>query len=409
MKKRIENKEESIFPFSTETITEGSALLLVPKLEIYAKGKKEYIPSKAPVFYNPLMEFNRDLTILALKTYQKQVNHSLNICEPFTGCGVRGIRFAMEVPNITQIIVNDRNPQAIHLTRTNVKKNKLFQKITIKNTDTNFLLNSYALPKKRFDVIDLDPFGSPTTFIESALRATKNDGLLALTATDMPPLCGVKPLAGYRKYQGKPLRTEYCHELAVRLLLNSVVFAAVKNDLGIKVLFSHSTDHYIRVYVQIFLGVKQADESIKKLGYLTHCFHCLDRKWTKSVSEFPSLICNRCGDKMAFAGPLWMGALFDQNFCREIYNEARTINLRTKRRVLKLLDIIIKEADGRPTYFRIDKISKKLGLPGLSKSKLIQKLVEHGYQATETHFNTQGIRSNAPIHVIKRIAKLQFS
>ena len=41
-----------------------------------------------------------------------------------------------------------------------------------------------------FDCIDLDPYGSPSIFLDSAIRSVKNGGLLLVTATDAGPLCG---------------------------------------------------------------------------------------------------------------------------------------------------------------------------------------------------------------------------
>lgn len=351
------------------------------------------------------MSFNRDVAVLALRVYQRRVQRSLDICEPFTGCGVRGIRFAKEVPNVSHLVLNDLNPQAINLTRFNVERSGLSEKITIQQLDAHALLSRHARPKKRFDILDLDPFGSPSPFLDSAVRAIKRGGLLALTATDMAPLCGVKPSACVRKYFGKPLRTEYCHEVAVRLLLNALVLVAAKHDLGVTVFLSHSTDHYIRVYTQIFPGAQRANDAIGRLGYLVHCFHCLNRRWTIGLSNFPPRTCAVCGGEMAVAGPLWMGSLFNSDFCREMLEEARSVELGDRRRVVRLLNAILTEVDGPPTYYVVDKISEKLGLPGLSKAALIEKLVESGYHATETHFNLRGIRSDAPIDCVKRFAE----
>lgn len=400
MTNQVDNPAEPVVPFSTEAVREASAVLLVPRLETYFHGKREYIPSKAPVFYNPLMAFNRDLAVLALRAYQQCVNRRLAVCDPFTGCGVRGIRFAKEVQHVSHVVVNDVNPQATNLTRLNVESNGLSKAFTVKNVDAHTLLEDHARPKRRFDVIDLDPFGSPSPFLDSALRATKRGGLLALTATDMALLCGVKSLACVRKYLGKPLRTEYCHEVAMRLLLHALVRAAAKHDLGIHVLFSHSTDHYLRVYTQIFHGAKRADESLSRLGYLSHCFHCLNRTWSMGLSHFPPVRCDLCGEEMDFAGPLWLGKLFDVGFCEQLLEEASLVALSDTKRALTLVNTVLTEADGPPTYFVMDQISSKLGLPGLSKTDLLTKLVEQGYLATETHFNPQGIRSNAPISVI---------
>jgi len=400
----VESREESVFSFPTETLREGSAVLMVPRLEAYAKGRMEYIPSRAPVFYNPLMSLNRDVAVLLLRAYQRMADRSLFVCEPFSGCGVRGIRFAREVQNISRIVLNDRNPKAAELTRLNVAKNSLSKEIIVENLDANTLLSNYAIPKRRFDVIDIDPFGSPSPFLDSAVRAMKDGGLLASTATDMAVLCGAKSSACVRKYLGRPLRTEYCHELAVRLLVNSLVLAAAKHDLGISVLFSHSTDHYIRVYAQIFQGAGRANESIGRLGYIAHCFNCLNRKWNKGFSNFPDTKCDICGGEMNVAGSLWMGSLFDKGFCEKMSGEAEAAELADKKRVQRLLNAVLGEVDGPPTYLVVDRLSEKLGLPGLSKAKLIEKLVERGYRATDTHFNSRGIRSDAPIEVVKRVA-----
>ncbi len=57
--------------FPNETLKEGKVTVLVPKLAAYVKDPSDYAPSKAPVFYNPVMEFNRDLSVLAVQAYQR--------------------------------------------------------------------------------------------------------------------------------------------------------------------------------------------------------------------------------------------------------------------------------------------------------------------------------------------------
>jgi tRNA (guanine26-N2/guanine27-N2)-dimethyltransferase len=79
------------FVFPTETIREGKVKVVVPKLAAYVKNPWDYAPSKAPVFYNPVMELNRDLAVLALQTYQKMLERKVSICEVLTACGVRSL------------------------------------------------------------------------------------------------------------------------------------------------------------------------------------------------------------------------------------------------------------------------------------------------------------------------------
>ena len=152
------------FPFPIDEITEGSIKLTVPKLTLFAQGTSEYIPSKAPVFYNPLMQLNRDIAILALNIYQKRVNHRLYICDPLSGCGVRGLRFAREVNNVDFVVLNDLSLQAAKLVQFNADKNGLANIVKVENLDARVLFENYA-SRKKFDVIDIDPYGSPSPFL----------------------------------------------------------------------------------------------------------------------------------------------------------------------------------------------------------------------------------------------------
>jgi tRNA (guanine26-N2/guanine27-N2)-dimethyltransferase len=389
----LENKVEYSFP--TETIVEGKARFIVPRLSLYAKGSSEFIPSKSPVFYNPLMRFNRDLAVLALKIYQRRRGNIINACDPLTGSGVRGIRFALEVENVKCVVINDVDPLAYKLSNSNVELNDLSEMIKVENTDANELLSRYAHSRKRFDLVDLDPYGSPSPFLDSSLRSLRRDGLIALTATDMAPLCGVNSRSCIRKYSGRPLRTEYCHELAVRLLLSALVFSAARQGLGLNVLLSHYTDHYIRAYAQVKRGSLQANESLRGLGYITHCFHCLNRKWITGFANFVDITCDFCGGEMRAAGPLWLGKLSEEKFCSEMLSEAAQTG--AGRRVFRLLEALLREGEGPPTYYVIDKISSKLGIRSPSMLKVMERLVEQGFHVTTTHFNPRGIKSNASV------------
>src|SRR3989304_5749289 len=83
--------------FPTERLTEGKVTILVPKLAAYVKDPSDYAPSKAPVFYNPVMELNRDISVLALQAYERRANREISICEPLTSSGVRGVRLAVGI------------------------------------------------------------------------------------------------------------------------------------------------------------------------------------------------------------------------------------------------------------------------------------------------------------------------
>ncbi len=399
--------------FPTEIVEEGKVKISAPKLKAFIKAPSEYAPSKAPVFYNPVMELNRDLAVLALQAYQRTVNRKICVCEPLAGCGIRGIRFATEVKGVQKVLINDINKKAFQLAKHNVQMNKLSRRITVKNEDANFLLGCYGAPRKRFDAIDVDPFGSPVPYLDSAIRALRNGGLLALTATDMAPLCGVHPKACVRKYGGKPLRTEYCHELAVRLLAGCLATTAAKHDIGINVVFSHSTDHYVRVYAIIEYGAKKADESIKNMGYILHCFNCFHRETAKGLFliEHHSK-CGECDSKLNVAGPLWLGKIFNGEFCELMQEEIKRRRFRIGERATKILALIRSEVEAPITYYVTDKLCDRLTLPVPPIRRVVEALEKEHFQASLTHFSSKGIKSNAPAmkmsEILHRIASAKW-
>jgi tRNA (guanine26-N2/guanine27-N2)-dimethyltransferase len=391
--------------FPTETVMEGNVKLVVPKLKSFVKSRSEYAPSKAPVFYNPVMEFNRDLAVLALQAYQRTINHEITVCELLAGCGAMGIRFAAEVKGVKKVVMTDINERASKLARQNIELNNLVGRVTVEHEEANLLLSMHGAPHERFDVIDIDPFGSPVRYLDSAIRALRNHGLLAVTATDMAPLCGVHSKACIRKYGGKPLRTEYCHELAVRLLAGCLASTAARHDMGVEVVFSHSSDHYVRVYATIKYGAKKADDSIRNLGFMMHCFNCLHREASRENLTDGCGKCSECGSRLNYAGPLWLGRISDAPFCVLMEGESQHRLLKLGERIEGLLVSVEKESETLISYYVIDELCHILGLPVPSVKRVAEALKKEGFSAFLTHFDSRGIRSNAPAMMMGSILR----
>lgn len=391
------------FSFPTEIVIEGEVKGVVPKLTAYVKERWVYAPSKAPVFYNPIMELNRDLAVLALQEYQRMLEKEVLVCEPLTGCGLRGVRFAVEVEGVQRVSVNDINPKAAELASFNAKLNGVDDRVEVVNEDANLFLNKHAAPRKRFHYVDVDPFGSPVPYLDAAIRALRSGGLLALTATDMAPLCGVHPLACLRKYGGVPLRTEYCHELAVRLLVGCLAMMAAKHDVGVQVLFSYSADHYVRAYVAVQYGARVADKSLRQMGYVFHCFSCFHREITLGIIAPPKRVCPECKAKLSAAGPLWLGKIADKTFCSLMEKDEKKRSLRQQKRLQKLISIVKNEAEAPVTYYTVDKICDRLNIPIPALKKVIERVTKAGFQAAPTHFNSRGFKTAASANMVKEI------
>lgn len=393
--------------FPTITECEGKVKFLIPDSKAFVLSRSDFAPSKAPVFYNPVMEFNRDLSVLALQAFQKMASRSLSVCDPLTGCGVRGIRYLAEVKGVDRVIMNDISKAAVNLANYNLQINCLAERGSVQHEHANRFLAEHSAPYSRFDVVDVDPFGAPIPYLESAIHALRSDGLLAATATDMAPLCGVHPKACIRKYGGRPLRTEYCHELAVRLLAGAIAKTAASCDMGSQILFSHYADHYVRVYTRIEHGAKEADETLTRMGYVLHCFKCFHRETLseQSLMNRPNTCCE-CGSKLNMAGPLWLGKIIEKPFADAMKLEAERRLLNLNRRIEVTLSLAILEAEAPPTYFDIDYLCDSLNMPVPRINDVIARLKETGFEATRTLFCSTGLKSNITVKEIKKALRL---
>ncbi len=340
------------------------------------------------------MSLNRDISVLAARCFQSYLQRSIRIADPLTGSGIRGLRYASEVDIIDSVMLNDIEPDAVLFALYNILNNDLQDKTDIQCMDANVFLNLHSIPGKRLDLIDLDPYGSPVPYLDSALRALINGGFLAMTATDMAVLCGAKPSPCLRKYGGKPLRSEYSREVALRLLFGSLVKSACKQDMTVKPKFSYSTDHYIRLFAKVNRSATEADNTLNQMGYILHCFRCLNRVILKDPAKRER--CSICGSSTALAGPLYLGKLADSEFCGNMIMAKNNL-IKNSNRLSKILSLIKDEVEAPPTYYTVDSICHRLHMAPPSPNLVIEDLKSQGYSASKTHFNGGGFKTDATI------------
>ncbi len=381
-------------------VREGRTDLLVPDPSSYTfQGR--YEPTKAPVFYNPKMEFSRDIAVLVLNPFSRLRKREIDVCDPLAGLGARGIRFAKEVSGLNKSVIGDLNDDAIPVIRENARINKVKRLVEIEHKDANLLLAEHSEPGKRFDYIDIDPFGTPAPFLDSTIRALKNGGILAITATDTAPLCGIYGKACIRKYGATPLRGEFCHEVGLRIMIGAAIREALKYDFGLETLLSYSVDHYFRAYLHGSLGAKKGDALASAMGYIFYCSSCGWRSTVKLGEEWPCK-CGMCGKLLKRAGPLWCGRLADRVFTENLLEQDRS-SLNTKKRIEKLLNLLILECDKSPTYYVIDKICSRLKRDVPPVAKVLERLIDTGYASSLTHFHPKAIKTAAPLDLLTEI------
>lgn len=118
-------------------------------------------------------------------------------------------------------------------------------------------------PEKRFDAVDLDPYGCPNRFLDGAIQSIADGGLLLVTATDMAVLAGNSPEACFVKYGSVPLRMKSCHEMALRILLHCIEAHANRYGKYIEPLLSISADFYVRIFVRVYTSQAKCKFSMR--------------------------------------------------------------------------------------------------------------------------------------------------
>ncbi len=356
------------------------------------------------VFFNPQSELNRDMTIVALQTFITRYDKTrVRVCTPLAGTGVRPIRIAKEVSEIEKVIVGDANPQAIKLIEKNRDLNEVEDLLEVHHSEANQLLSQFVSFHSKFDIIDIDPFGSPRAFFNSAIRALKPPALLCLTATDMPVLVGIRRRTCIKRYAAVPMKTTYAHELAVRILLGCIIREASSQNIGLTPLLAFSVDHYVRLYCLAKEGDNNTWKAVSQMGFIIHCNQCGHRSITKGLN--PDVIfCEQCEtDNTQLIGPLWTGKLGDKTFIGKMAQNLDSFHLGEKRRVLSLLTTIKEEVDGPPTYYDLHQLADTLNIPVPPFRVIIDKLRDTGEFCVRTHYSSHAIRTSANEQKIKQL------
>lgn len=343
------------------------------------------VSKELPIFYNPVMQMNRDIAVLLLASQKK----GLVTSDPLAGTGVRSLRFLKELPKIVKKVkVNDGNTKFPALFKKQLKLNKLSSK---KAEISNQEASKYLLDNPGADYVDIDPFGSPNPFLDAACKTIARDGILAVTATDTGALAGTFPDACRRKYWAKPLKNELMHEIGLRILIRKVQLIGMQYERALIPIFSHASDHYYRTYLHAEKSKKYVKIMTAQHGYLLYCPACMDR----AVSSLNVAVC-LCGSKMLAAGPMWLGDLWNHALVRRMLPKSEG-------RAKKLLETIHKEAHIHNVGFMdIHRICKLYKIP-VPKTQAVLDALKKRFHATKTHFSETGIRTDAPVKEFKKI------
>ncbi|RCN43525.1 N2,N2-dimethylguanosine tRNA methyltransferase [Ancylostoma caninum] len=242
------------------------------ELVIVQEGKAK-VGFKGPVFYNPVQEFNRDLTVSVLRQFvrsrsskQSQVNGCGGDGEPFakrqklktdsedgpikildalSASGLRAFRFSQEVENVDYVLANDFSENAVDSIKENITLNGVEGKVRANFGDAVVTMMEHRNIDKRFHAVDLDPYGSASVFLDSAVQCVSDRGN-AVTIL----------------------------RVALRILLRSIDSHANRYSRYIEPLVSISVDFYVRVFVRLHTGARRTKDSATKVGNVIACSGC---------------------------------------------------------------------------------------------------------------------------------------
>jgi tRNA (guanine26-N2/guanine27-N2)-dimethyltransferase len=559
------------------TIKEGLAHILIPEASVEQNAKLRMDQGISQVFYNPVQQFNRDLTILTLKAYGKErlehkhlahrsksekladkkrkrkeqpkgqgepqeeppskspkisenatriatdegsLNNAENqllaeeaqntaqpdaveaekgantlseekpktsavagpesqekpgprftILDALSASGLRALRYAHEIPFLTSVTSNDLLKTAVDSIKLNVKHNRLESKINVSHDDAiahMYTLVSQELRRKdprtgkvskseKYDVVDLDPYGSAAPFLDAAVQAVRDDsGLLAVTCTDS----GVWASAGYAEkcyslYGGVPVKGWYSHEGGLRIVLHAIETAAAKYGLAMEPLVSLSIDFYLRVFVRI----KKSPAAVKFQGGKNMVVYNCDSgcgawatqllmankeapnkkgsgvfyKHTLAKAPTVNRSCEHCGGTMHMAGPMYAGRIHSPEFIKRILaelDEASPEIYGTTPRIRGMLQTALEEflpspeemevaksdtsvsrdaelaaIEPYPFYFHPSTLAGMIHCTTPSEAAFKGALKGLGYRVTRSHTKPGSIKTDAPWSMIWHVMR----
>lgn len=404
-------------------------------------------------------------------TVQHNAPHgpSFTILDALSATGLRALRYAQELPFVTAVTANDLTPSAVEAIRRNAQHNGVESKVIATLGDARAHMYTlladevtrdhdrakYAKKNKykgrRYNVIDLDPYGTAAPFLDAAVNAVRDDGgLLCVTCTDS----GVWASSGYPEkayslYGGVPIKGFYSHEVGLRLILHAIATSAARYGLAIEPLLSLSIDYYVRIFVKI----RRSPAQVKFLAGKTMVVYNCDNgcgawetqllarnrkaanksgtgsfyKHGPALAPTTGLNCPHCDTRMHLAGPMYAGPLHSPDFIKKILDDLPKASddiYGTKPRIEGMLNTALEETlpppeDDLPTdkedefaalepypfYFHPTTLAGALHCICPDEDSFRGALRHLGYEVTRSHCKAGSMRTNAPWSIVWHIMR----
>ena len=278
--------------------------------------------------------------------------------------------------------------------------------------------------------VDIDPYGSPVPFLDTAVQSLARGGVIEVSATDTAALTGSSKDPLLRRY-GARVRTDgLAHDSALRVLLATLARTAARHDRAIVPLLSVWDSHHLRVSARTIKRKGTASEVEDNLGWRVHSPNS-DEVLSSiksglhpetSLETLPmdcmlplSYPVMRGDDRVS--GPMWIGGMGDEGAMASM-TEERALSMcsatyerddvagwteedftRERRRVCRSVKNIHEESRviDSAHHIVVDDLSRWLETPGPpSPRALVECLGNSGFKAGLTHYGKPSIRTDAP-------------
>ena len=385
------------------------------QLERHGKGPAD--KAHRPAFHNPAMADCRTRSVLLMdhmldtEWFNKPRIHTL---DALCATGSRINRWLTELPpekaERLLLVGADLDEEALEYARQNCPN------VEFRNEDSRQVLLSSG-----WQWVDIDPFGSPVPFLDSAMQSSARRAVMEITATDTAALTGSSASACLRRYGAKIRTDEMAHDSALRLLMATVARTAAQHDRCIMPLLSSWDSHHIRVSVKVHRSIQAANELEEQLGWRVASptteelvaateagIHPQGGEGEQPFCLLPFSHPVRRDDKR-ISGPLWTGPLFDQDVLASMTVERATElcgeDAETAVRHL------VGEADLAMTNSLIitDMLPKFCNVGGPPKvADLISGLQGAGFHAAVARWGAPAIRTDAPWNTVLEVTENCF-
>ena len=331
-------------------VKEGLVEIYVPKISTeLGPGKK------GGGYYSKPMIFSRDLTIMILKAL---ANPNIKALDGLSSTGVRGIRIAKEAG--IKIELNDRSHYAVKLIKRNLELNNIDLNVT------QMALND-LLQSKKYDYIDIDPYGSFVPYLESAIESLNSNGIIGITTTDLPNFTGTNKNKGLKKYGSIGIRNYLKQEAGLRIMIAYIAKLAASYNFGIEPFVSVYHDYYYRTFIKFKKGAKESMRTLNNIQTIS------------TASLLPKLY-----------GPFWIGNLHNLEFIKKLKNEKYFESYKLIEKYLTYFNL-----ENMLFFYSTEELCNRLKISQLKVDTIISRLKKMGFEASRTQFDPLGIKTHA--------------